>query len=51
MQIATEATNGITITSPEYQQVVKGSFDGKDYPVMQAGQATKFTRSAVASVH
>jgi len=45
MQITMEGANGITITSPEFQQIAKGSFDGKDYPVMQAGQATKFTNA------
>jgi len=45
MQIAMEGTNGITITLPEYQQVTKGSFDSKDNPVMQGGQATKFTNA------
>src|SRR5262245_41655740 len=41
----TDGANGITISIPEFQQVVKGSFDGKDNPVMQAGQATKFTNA------
>jgi hypothetical protein len=45
LQITMEGTNGITIQTPEAQQVVKGSFDGKDNPVMQAGQPTKFTNA------
>jgi hypothetical protein len=45
LQIATEGATAITIQIPEFQQVVKGSFDGKDYPVTQAGQSTKFTNS------
>jgi len=45
MQITMEGANGITITLPEFQQIVKGSFDGKDNPVMQAGQASKFTNA------
>jgi hypothetical protein len=45
LQITIEGANGITIKVPEYQQVVKGSFDGKDNPVMQAGQASKFTNA------
>jgi hypothetical protein len=44
MKITTQA-DGMTIEVPEFQQVVKGRFDGKDYPVMQAGQASKFTNS------
>jgi hypothetical protein len=35
----------VTIEVPEFQQVVEGRFDGKDYPVMQAGEASKFTNS------
>jgi len=45
MRITMEGANGITIRLPEFQQVTKGSFDGKDNPVMQAGQATKFTNA------
>jgi hypothetical protein len=45
LQIMMDGTNGITIRTPEAQQVVKGNFDGKDNPVMQAGQATKFTNA------
>ena len=41
----TESPDGITIRIPEVQQIVKGSFDGKDNPVTQAGQATKFTNA------
>jgi hypothetical protein len=42
LQIAMEGANGITVSYPEFQQTCKGSFDGKDYVVNQAGQATKF---------
>jgi hypothetical protein len=45
LQITSEGADGITITIPEVQQVVKGRFDGKDNPVTQAGQATKFTNA------
>jgi len=45
LKITLNRGNGITITIPEAQATVKGSFDGKDYPVMQAGQATKFTNA------
>ena len=45
LQITTEGTNAITIRIPEVQQIVKGSFDGKDNPVTQAGQATTFTNA------
>jgi hypothetical protein len=43
LQITMEGANGIAIKVPEFQQVTRGSFDGKDNPVMQAGQANKFT--------
>ena len=39
----TMSANEITFTTPETQTTVKGAFDGKEYAVMQAGQATKFT--------
>lgn len=45
MQITAEGANGITIKVPELQQAVKGNLDGKDNPVMQAGQPTKFTNA------
>ena len=45
LTIAMEGANGISLNSSEVQFAVKGSFDGKDYPVMQNGQATKFTNS------
>jgi hypothetical protein len=45
LKITLGGANGITITFPEGQTTVKGSFDGKDYPVMQAGQAMKFTNA------
>jgi hypothetical protein len=45
LKITTQGTDGMTIEVPEFQQVIEGRFDGKDYPVMQAGQASKFTNS------
>jgi len=49
MKITMQGTDGITVETPEYQQKVKGSFDGKDHPVMQAGQASKFTNTFAKS--
>jgi hypothetical protein len=49
LKISMQGTNGITMETPEYQQEVKGSFSGKDYPVMQAGQASKFTNTFAKS--
>lgn len=45
LRITLDGATGITMISPESQTTIKGSFDGKDYPVMQAGQATKFTNA------
>lgn len=45
MKITTDGTNGITVESLEAQRTRKASFDGKDYPVMVAGQASKFTNA------
>lgn len=45
LKVTMDGANGITLTFPEFQTSVKGKFDGKDYPVMQAGQATKFTNA------
>jgi hypothetical protein len=45
LKITLEGANGITMTFPEAQTTVKGRFDGKDYPVMQAAQAMKFTNA------
>jgi hypothetical protein len=45
MQITLQGANGITMTIPAGQTTIKGSFDGKDYPVVQAGRATKFTNA------
>src|SRR5882724_3688059 len=45
LQITIEGANGITVKVPELQQACKGSFDGKDYPVTQAGQTSKFTNA------
>jgi hypothetical protein len=49
LKITMQGTDGMTMETPEYQQEVKGSFDGKDYPVMQAGQASKFTNTFAKS--
>jgi hypothetical protein len=49
LKITMQGADGMTMETPEYQSVVKGSFDGKDYPVMQAGQASKFTNSFAKS--
>jgi hypothetical protein len=49
MKITMQGADGMTMETPEYQTEVKGSFDGKDYPVMQAGQASKFTNSFAKS--
>ena len=40
LKITMQGTDGMTIEVPEYQLKVKGSFDGHDHPVMQAGQAS-----------
>jgi hypothetical protein len=45
LKIALNGANGITMTFPEFQTSVKGSFDGKDYPLMQAGKALKVTNA------
>ncbi|MFL5530155.1 MAG: hypothetical protein ACJ791_12385 [Gemmatimonadaceae bacterium] len=45
LKMALDGAQGIRITIPEFQMTVKGRFDGKDYPVMQAAQATKFTNA------
>jgi hypothetical protein len=45
LQIALDGTNGISVTFPEYQQTIKGAFDGRDYPVMNAGQKSKYTNA------
>jgi len=45
LRITLDGANGITLTLPEFQTSVKGKFDGKDYPVVQSGQATKFTNA------
>ena len=45
LKITLDGANGIELTIPEFQTTVKGRFDGKDYPVMQAAQATKFTNA------
>jgi hypothetical protein len=41
--IETSGKRGMTIKYPEFQQVCKGSFDGKDHTVSQAGAASKLT--------
>jgi hypothetical protein len=43
VDIATRGQKGITIKYPEFQQVCKGKFDGKDYPLKEAGRVSKFT--------
>jgi len=45
LKMTLDGANGITITIPEAQLAVKGKFDHKDYPVMQAGQAMKLTNA------
>ena len=45
LRITLQGANGITLETPEAQTVVKGNFDGKDYPFTQAGQSTKMTLS------
>lgn len=45
LEITLDGANGITMTFPEAQVTVTGSFDGKYYPVMQAAQAMKFTNA------
>lgn len=49
MKITMQGTDGMTMETPEYQTEVKGSFDGRDIPVMQAGQASKFTNAFAKS--
>jgi hypothetical protein len=49
LKITMQGADGMTMETPEYQQVVKGSFDGKDHPVMQAGKASKFTNTFAKS--
>jgi hypothetical protein len=49
LKITMQGTDGMTMETPEYQQAVTGKFDGKDNPVMQAGQASKFTNAFVKS--
>lgn len=45
MKITLQGANRINMTFPEGQTIVKGRFDGKDYPVMQAGRPMKFTNA------
>jgi hypothetical protein len=45
LKITMSGANDITVEFPESQSAAKGSFDGKDYPVIQGGQATTFTNS------
>jgi hypothetical protein len=49
LKITRQGTDGMTIEVPEYKQTIEGSFDGKEYPVMQAGQASKFTNTFAKS--
>jgi len=43
MVITMKGKNGITLEYPEFQQVCKGRFDGKDHTLTQAGAASKIT--------
>ena len=45
LKITLVGAKGIKMTIPEVQTTVKGRFDGKDYPVMQAAQAMKLTNA------
>lgn len=48
LKITMQGTD-VTMETPEYQSEVKGSFDGKEYPVMQAGQPSKVTNTFAKS--
>ena len=41
MVIAMKGKEGVTVDYPEFKQVCKGKFDGKDHTVTQAGAASK----------
>ena len=41
MVITMKGKKGVTVEYPEFQQVCKGQFDGKDHTVTQAGVASK----------
>ncbi len=43
VEIAIKGRNRITIKYPEFQQVCKARFNGKDYPVTEGGHVSKFT--------
>jgi hypothetical protein len=43
LEIAIKTRNRITIKYPEFQQVCRGKFDGKDCPLKEAGRVSKFT--------
>jgi hypothetical protein len=43
LTIETKGKKGIIVKYPEFQQVCKGRFDGKDHTVSQAGAASKLT--------
>jgi hypothetical protein len=43
LQITLDGASGITFNYPDFQQSCKGSFDGKDYVVNEAGKASKLT--------
>jgi len=45
LKLTMDGANGITLNFPEFQTSVKGKFDGKVYPVVQSGKATKFTNA------
>jgi hypothetical protein len=41
MVITTKGKNGVTVEYLEFKQVCKGSFDGKDHTLTEAGAASK----------
>jgi hypothetical protein len=41
--IAIKGKDGVTVEYPEFQQICKGRFDGKDHTITQAGAASKLT--------
>ena len=43
VDIAIKGKKSITIKYPEFQEVCKGRFDGRDYPLKEAGHISKFT--------
>jgi hypothetical protein len=45
LKITLDGANGINMIIPEAQTTVKGRFDGKDYPVVQAARPMKVTNA------